>query len=330
MLAGDRSIVGKNLDWSIGDGILSVNPRGLWKRALVDSTHRPCEWVSAYASVSFNQLGSGLPLGGMNEAGLVVEELAYWPSRYPVPDDRPAINELQWVQYQLDVHSSVAEVIHRASAVQVLPLLFGLHYFVADSSGDVAVIEFLDGELIIFTGSDLPVPVLTNDTYANSVRYLSLQEGYGGTRTAAAGPESPERFVGAATMMKEYESEQAEADPIAYAFQILRAVAQEDTQWSIVYDTESRTVRFRTAGVPGERRVSLAGLALDSGSPPLALNLADRFEGDIALRLSPWSRADQSRLIARVFEQLRGEGVVDDGEGRRLEKALVEMGGEDR
>ncbi len=45
------------------------------------------------------------------ESGLVVEELSYSPTQYPAPDARPALNELQWIQYQLDNHRSVQEVI---------------------------------------------------------------------------------------------------------------------------------------------------------------------------------------------------------------------------
>ena len=321
-----NSIVGKNLDWSIEDGILSLNPRGLSKRALVDSTHQAVEWVSVYASISFNQIGREFPLGGMNEAGLVVEELSYWQSRYPPPGEHPGINELQWIQYQLDVHASVAEVKEHISEVQVLPLLFGLHYFVADASGDAAVIEFLDGEVIVYDGSDLPVPVLTNDTYRNSVRYLSSHVGFGGTRVVSNGSESPERFVRAATLLRAFKREQASTDPIAYAFRVLRAVAQDDTQWSIVYDAVSRIVRFTTTSVPIERSVNLAALDLDCGGPTRALDLSDYFEGDVSEKLSPWTPEDQDRLVSSVLERIVHEGFINDREQQRIREAVVRHG----
>ncbi len=326
LLVDNSPVIGKNLDWSIEDGILSLNSRGLCKRALVDSTHLALEWVSEYASISFNQFGREFPLGGMNEAGLVVEELSYWPSQYPPPGERPSINELQWIQLQLDVHASVAEVIEHISEVQVRPLLFGLHYFVVDASGDAAVIEFLDGELIIHYGPELPVPVLTNDTYRNSVRYLSSYVGFGGKRTVSDGPESPERFVRAATMLQEFEQGQRSTAPVMYAFQILREVAQDDTQWSIVYDVGSRTVHFTTASIPVKRRISLAILDLDCSGQAIALDLKDHYEGDVCEKLSPWTREDQDRLISRVFEKMAKDGSIDDRKHQRIREGMVRLG----
>ncbi len=322
-------IVGKNLDWSIADGILSLNPRGLQKRALVEGPCLALEWASVYASISFNQFGREFPLGGINEAGLVVEELSYWPSEYPPLEDLPTVNELQWIQYQLDVHSSVSEVIEHISEVQILPLLFGLHYFVVDASGDAAVIEFLDGELTVRHGSELPVPVLTNDTYRNSMRHLKAHEGFGGKRVVGNGPESPERFVRAATMVQDFEREQQVAIPVRYAFQILNAVGQDDTQWSIVYDVESRAVHFMTANVRVVRRVSLANLDLDCGESGLSLDLGEPRAGDVGENLSPWTSLDQDRLISGVLEKIEREGALGDRKQQWLRDGVVKFGSTD-
>lgn len=35
----------------------------------------------------------------MNEAGLVVEQTTLWSTLYPGADERPAVNELQWIRY---------------------------------------------------------------------------------------------------------------------------------------------------------------------------------------------------------------------------------------
>ena len=326
LLVDDSPIIGKNLDWSIEDGILSMNPRGLCKRALVEPASLPLEWVSKYSSMTFNQFGREFPLGGMNEAGLVVEELSYWPSKYPPLDERPGINELQWIQYQLDVHASVAEVIEHISDVQVRPMLFGLHYFVVDASGEAAVIEFLDGELVIHRGSELPVPVLTNNTYRNSVRYLSLHAGFGGKRIVSDGPESPERFVRAATMLQEFEDGQRSTDPVMYAFQILEAVAQDDTQWSIVYDVKSRRVHFITASVPIKRSISLGDLDLDCSGVAIALDLSDNHEGNVREKLSLWTYEDQDRLISNVLEKIAAEGSLDDLKHKRIIEGVIRLG----
>ena len=84
MLRADSKVVtGKNLDWPVGLGSVLLNPVGLSKTAWVSPPDKPAAWVSRYSSVTFNQFGQEFPLGGMNDAGLVVEELSYWPARYP-------------------------------------------------------------------------------------------------------------------------------------------------------------------------------------------------------------------------------------------------------
>ena len=130
-------------------------------------------WVSKYGSITFNQYGKEFPTGGMNEKGLVVELMWLDETQYPAPDSRPAISVLQWIQYQLDNCATVEEIlatdkILRIATVGTTPL----HYLVTDKQGNAATIEFLNGRLIVHKGKDLSVPVLTNNTYQESVSHL--------------------------------------------------------------------------------------------------------------------------------------------------------------
>src|SRR5262249_56155005 len=86
----------------------------------------------------------------------------------PAADGRPAVGILEWIQYNLDRHASVAEVVANAEAVRPMSRVT-IHYLVADASGDVATLEYLEGKLVIHRGVTLPVRALTNSTYADSV-----------------------------------------------------------------------------------------------------------------------------------------------------------------
>ena len=70
---GDQLLFGKNYDWQIGDGQLLVNLSGRRKSADPEAHASPARWVSKYGSVTFNQYGREFPMGGINEAGLVIE-----------------------------------------------------------------------------------------------------------------------------------------------------------------------------------------------------------------------------------------------------------------
>jgi choloylglycine hydrolase len=93
-------LLGHNLDWHIGTGLLIVNKKNVRKTALVDSLEKPVQWVSRYGSITFNQVGRGFPYGGMNETGLVVEQMTFDLTRYPAKDARHPVSACQWIQYQ--------------------------------------------------------------------------------------------------------------------------------------------------------------------------------------------------------------------------------------
>src|SRR6186713_884088 len=166
---GGTLVFGRNYDWNIGDGMVFTNKRGVYKQALVDPT--PARWTSKYGSITFNQYGREFPTGGMNEKGLVVELMWLDETKYPAADNRPAIGVLQWIQYQLDNCITIDEIIATDKKLRISPTgTTPLHYLVADANGKVATIELLNGKMVVYKGSDLSFPVLTNSTYDESVR----------------------------------------------------------------------------------------------------------------------------------------------------------------
>ncbi|MBN2600910.1 MAG: linear amide C-N hydrolase [Candidatus Marinimicrobia bacterium] len=244
---GDRVFVGKNFDWPIDDGLICLNPSGIQKSGLRQEGSDAIRWVSTYGSISFNQFGLEFPLGGMNEAGLVIEEASYSLSRYPDWNSVATLNEFQWIQYCLDTKATVPELIRSLSEIGIKPLFIRLHYFVCDLFGACVIIEFIDGELKIYSGESLPKPVLTNNSYENSLDYLRRHAGYGGNLPIRTGPESPVRFVRTTVLLDSLVNEKTidRSD----VFSILESVKQNDTQWQIVYDPGTMSVHYRTHNI---------------------------------------------------------------------------------
>src|SRR5688572_225451 len=156
-----QMMFGRNYDWVAGTGLLCTNHRGMSKTGFKVEDGEQVKWVSKYGSLTFNQYGKEFPTGGMNEKGLVVELMWLDETVYPKKDQRPALNVLQWVQYQLDNAATVAEVIASDKLVRITREGTPLHYLVADAGGNVATIEFLNGRMVTHSGSNLPMPVLT-------------------------------------------------------------------------------------------------------------------------------------------------------------------------
>ena len=101
-------IFGRNLDFDAGYGHIIINKRNVKKSALIRPPEKPIEWISKYGSITFNQIGE-LPYGGINEKGLVIEQMWLDETTYPEIDSRFGLSELQWIQYQLDNSSTVNE-----------------------------------------------------------------------------------------------------------------------------------------------------------------------------------------------------------------------------
>ncbi len=289
---GTELVVGKSYDWHTADGLLVVNQRSLAKQALVDPKTRlkPARWVSRHGSVTFNQYGRELPLGGINERGLVVEIMWLAQARYgETTAARPTVNELQWIQYLLDTTATVREAISAARKLQVAKVYAAVHYLVCDRSGACATFEHIDGQLEIHHGKRLPVRVLTNDTYARSVAYLRRHTGFGGRKPPQRGTASRDRFVRAAT---EARRAQRSGRPLVQAgFDLLQRVQIGTyTKWQIVYQPRRGLVHFRRRGEKSPITIDLGKLSFSCGSGPARVM---DLEGTVIGARGRWTRYAQ-------------------------------------
>lgn len=261
----------------------------------------PARWTSKYGSITFNQYGREFPTGGMNEKGLVVDLMWLEGTRYPNPDDRPAVSVLEWIQYQLDSFATTAEVLGHAEDVRIQGRV-PLHYLIADRTGAAATIEFQNGRLVVHSGKSLPVPVLTNDTYERSLAERDRRVGKGGD-VMPGGPGSIERFIRAASLVETYA--RSSASPIVQdAFDVLARVAQGPyTQWSIVYDMPRLEIQFRTAGHEALRKVRLSAFDFACANPVKILDVNAALEGDVTERFSDYTAKANLDLVAGSYSR---------------------------
>jgi choloylglycine hydrolase len=295
---GKDLIFGRNYDFPIGYGHVVINKRGVFKSAMAESGERAAKWTSKHGSLTFNQFGRDIPMGGMNEAGLIVELMQLDATQYPAPDSRPALGCLEWIQYQLDNSATVHEVIQQAEKVRICSHV-GIHYLIADGKGEIASIEFLDGKLVYHRGDEMPVKALANSTYEESLAYLKRYE-----RNAAlpASMNSLDRFVRAGVMAKNYQPDAAKS-AIDYAFDILRNVAQgSHTQWSIVYDVQNLAVHFLTNQAQQVRHVNLQSFDFACASPVKILDVNADISGNIASHFSNYTTAANRQLVMASFQ----------------------------
>jgi hypothetical protein len=314
-----RLLFGRNLDWFAGTGLIVTNPRGLEKVALLAPTETPARWASRYGSVTFNQVGRDLPFGGMNEAGLVVEHMTLDKTVYPAGDDRPAISACQWIQYQLDNYATVEDVIRSDRGLRIVDAQSRFHFLVCDRFGHVATLEFLDGKMVSHTGRALPIEVLANSTYAESLQSYRTDQDVSADRSLY-------NFTTAARAVSRDRTATAREDGIDRAFRTLDAVSQGVfTKWSIVYDIKRRTIYvkvFETPTIVGEKKiflkkpgdaatkiVDMKHFNFDCPAPGRVLDLGSEHAGVVNPYFVDYSTEINRRIIFRTFSFFREWGL---------------------
>ena len=304
MAENGPTIVAKSYDWNHDDGIIHRNPVGLNKKGLLlDPKDNALEWTSKHASLTFNQYGREMPNGGMNDAGLVVEIMWLNEAEWPKPDHRPAVNELQWIQYQLDVHATTQAVIEQANQIRVAPIHGEVHYMVCDASGDCATFEYLDGQLVVHHGDEMAFAVLTNHTYDQSLAHVQARKG----QAPASGSGSLSRFHRAAV------TTQSDAS-VDQAWAGLESVQWDRTQWQIVYEPKAGRIQFRTRGHREIRSISLNAEPSSCEQPVQVLSMQAPLSGDVTNQFSDYDIAANERLVQTGVQQLNGtlpQGVMD-------------------
>lgn len=277
--------LGHNLDEATDfPGFLCVNKRDVFKvgcrwdelRSPAKEFSPALSWISSYGSVTFSSLGRDLPDAGLNEAGLAIEEMSLAGGAYPMMDLRPALFQMQWIQYHLDTCRTVEEVIRSAS--RVVPHGWPWHFFVGDQHGNRATIEYIKARLVIHTGPSMPVAALCNSPYQAELDELKRYQGFGGRRRLSpANPKTP-RFARAAKMLNDLDPE-SDVAPVDYCFGILKNLSSKLTRRSYVSDLRHRIIYFRTAATPETRFLRLEALDFGSATPVQILDLDVRGAG---------------------------------------------------
>jgi choloylglycine hydrolase len=309
-----QMVFGRNYDWVTGNGMVCSNQRGLSKTSDKTKDGETIHWISQYGSITFNQYGKEFPTGGMNEKGLVVELMWLDGTKYPDADQRPAVGVLQWIQYQLDNCSTVDELIATDNKLRIASKgTTPLHYLVADATGNVATIEFLDGKMKVHKGSDLPFPVLTNDSYASSIEQTKTALTPAGGNSISFSNNSMDRFAKACDMVKRFQQAAITTPVIDYSFAILDKVAQgSHTKWSIVYDISNKKIYFKTLGYSQVKNVSFSAFDFSCAAVSKAWDMNQSAEGDVAKLFQDFSLDLNSRMVNRSFDESISEFTVSD------------------
>jgi len=190
-------IVGRSMDW--GEDMMSnmwVLPRGMKRDGR--GGKNTISWESKYGSLIVSAYDIGTA-EGMNEKGLVVNELALVESNYGKPPEGAKVISLStWPQYVLDNFATVGEAVAdlRKEKFRVQTVVLGtgrpanMHLVISDATGDSAVFEYVDGKLVIHHGKQYKV-VTNSPTYDKQLAIMEYWKDAGGLSKSCPAPRAP-------------------------------------------------------------------------------------------------------------------------------------------
>ena len=284
-------ITGRTLDWKemIGTN-LYVMPRGM-KREGYDESNT-IKWKSKYGSV----VSVGYDVGvneGMNEKGLVCN-LLYLPGTvYSLPNDtRPYISTSVWAQYVLDNFATTSEAVAELSKdnFQInAPSMPGgnattLHMAISDSTGNSAIIEYINGVISIHEGKEFQV--MTNaPIYDKQLAINEYWKEIGGLKMLPGTNKSSDRFVRASFYVDALPKSTTHQLALAGVFGIINncsvpiGISVSDqpeissTRWRSVSDQKDKVYYFESTISPAIIWIDLSKCDLKEGAQVLKLDL---------------------------------------------------------
>jgi hypothetical protein len=230
-MGGQGTVYGRNFDWQMSPALLLYTspPDRFSSVSIVDIAYLlPDEHAEDVADLPLAERAALLdapywPFDGMNEHGLVVGMAAVPESPLPEDPERPDIGSLVAIRLMLDLAKDVDEAVRILRSYDVLweggP---ALHYLIADGTGRAALVEYVDGQMVVLASED-PWHLATNHLR---------------TRVSAGQSSGCWRYDSLAARLSAARGEVGPAE----AMDLLQIVSQPNTQWSVVYDTERSQV----------------------------------------------------------------------------------------
>lgn len=302
----DRILTGRTFDWK--DEIISnlwIFPRGMERTGVAGP--RSVEWTSRYGSV----IVSGYEIAtvdGINEAGLMTNVLWLAVADYPEDDgESPRMSISIWAQYFLDQFATVAEAVEHLenNPFQVVTdevpgspgRLTTLHLSMSDATGDSAILEWIEGELVIHHNRDYQV--MTNEPRFED--QLAITRYWGrvdGTSFLPGTSRAEDRFARASFLINAIPKTDDTRESAAAVFSVVRNVSApwgisiddqpnlSSTRWRVVADHKELLYYFESVLSPNVFWVDLKKVDFSPESGVRQLNLGRQqrnlFSGEVS------------------------------------------------
>lgn len=299
------NIAARTMDLYMSDEpTLVVYPRGIVRSG--QTKENPLKWKSKYGSVVLTVFHTNGVSDGMNEKGLTAHLLYLHTAKYEKRNaTRPGVTYALWAQYILDNFDTVNEAVKQLSSYQVVSTKvkgkeWPLHLTIEDGSGDSAVIEFIDGKMVVHHGKEYSV--MTNEpAYHIQLENLKKYKLFGGNLPMPGDVDPLSRFVRGSSYLKTLPQPKDYLDAVAGTLSVIRTIMvpfgavdtsggiSADTwvtRWVTLADMTNKLYYFNATSQPNIIWIDFKNINFNEGSPTFKLDPADvSLIGEISKKL---------------------------------------------
>lgn len=287
-------ITGRSMDWIDPDlaSDLWIFPQGVERNG--GGSDNELTWTSKYGSVITAFYGTA-SADGMNEKGLAggMQYLSHSDYGDPAVTGKPTISIGAWLQYFLDNFATVEEAV---AAMQDPPFTIvskpvengvaaEIHMAISDPTGDSAIFEYIDGELVIHHGREYNI--MTNDPdFSTQLKLLEYWKGVNGDKFLPGTLNPTDRLVRLDWMLNRLQKFEDQNMSLASVFSVMRNISppigmnspenpmSSITLWRTVTDHNARTYYFDSAVSPSVFWVDLNKVDLQPGAKVMTLKVS--------------------------------------------------------
>jgi hypothetical protein len=225
----DQVLLGRNFDWDFSPGLLLYTDPdpGYASVSMVDLDYLGYGYEQAFGltNLSLEELKGLLyapfiPFDGMNEAGLAVGMAAVPDGGAPPDPKKETIDSVLVIRKILDKAATIEEAV---AIIQTYNIDWGsgpaLHYLIAEKSGRSVLVEFSSGELVVQENQH---------SWQVATNFLVSEAG-----------SNPAGHCWRYGMIDEQLESNRGVLQMGQAMDLLDDVAQQNTQWSVIYQISS-------------------------------------------------------------------------------------------
>lgn len=287
-------ITARSMDWKTEiPANLWVMPRGIERNGVAGKNS--VSWKSKYGSLIATTWDIATA-DGMNEKGLVTNLLWLVESQYPKynPEgNKKGLAISMWAQYVLDNFASVKEAVDHFKARKIVvvsanipgtEMFTTVHLSISDASGDNAILEYINGELVIH--HDPSFTVMTNSPiFEEQLALNKYWKNIPGTIMLPGTNRAADRFVRASYYIEAIPKTDKMEIAIPSVFSVIRncsvpfGISTPDepnissTRWRSVSDHKNLIYYFETTLTPNTFWVDLKKLDFSPGAKTKKLSV---------------------------------------------------------